>query len=306
MKEKITCRNVNVTIKGKKILKNINLSIQEGESVALIGPNGAGKTTLLKTICGLLKPDCGKVLIEGKNIYNFIFSSNISNIKAFLEVPTAFDYLTCEDFLKYFLEMDGKRLNKEEVLTLFEEEEWEDLKNKRISQCSLGKRQKIFLSAILLCKPEILLLDEPTIALDFITMRLINKKINEYKRNHTLVISSHDFHFVTSVCDRIILIKDGEIIFDGYQKDVLKELRSSNTTLEYKVVLSDYKQGDKFKEIKTFSDIIIHIDGNKIVVKCTIERLQEFVRKILEEQIEIQEISPVREPLEVFFERYFN
>ncbi len=299
--EVIICNNISLSIKNKKILKNINFSIFQGEIIALIGPNGAGKNTLLKAVSGLLKTDIGEILIFNKNIYR----SYIPEIKAFIEIPSAFDYFTGEEFLKYFTALNNKEFSVEKIFEFFSQEELELLKKKKISEYSHGKKQKVFLTAIFLCEPQILLLDEPTIALDVSTLRLLTQKILELKeKGCTIIISSHDFHFVNTLCERILFIKDGEIVSDIRQPEILDKIDLSSRIFQYLLTIKDDLSIEKAKEI--MGKALKKINDNVYMIECTFLQLQEILKQLVEKQVRILEIKYYKDPTEIFFEKFLQ
>ncbi|MEM2772650.1 MAG: ATP-binding cassette domain-containing protein [Candidatus Pacearchaeota archaeon] len=298
----IECKNISLSFKNKKILKNINLSIYPGELVALIGPNGAGKTTFIKSICGLLKPDKGEIHIMGKNIYK---EKSLPEIKAFIEIPTAFDYFTGEELIKYYLALDQKHYNKSQLYEFFEEHDIKLITENLISTYSQGKKQKIFLACIFLTNPHILILDEPTVSLDLPTLRMLENKILHLKeQGSTIIISSHDFHFVNILCDRIVYIREGEIVGDLYQKEIINKILSTNNMLMYVISINKAKNGIEI--LKQYAKIIKVINENNFIIECGISNLQSLIKELSKNNIEILEIKYYKEPSEIFLENFVN
>lgn len=298
----IECKNISLSLKNKKILKNINFSIYPGELVALIGPNGAGKTTLIKSICGLLKPDKGEVYIMGKNVYK---EKYIPEIKAFIDIPSAFDYFTGEELIKYYLALDHKHYKRDQLYEFFDENDIKLITKNSISNYSQGKKQKVFLSCLFFTNPQILLLDEPTVSLDLSTLRLLESKILQLKeQGSTIIISSHDFHFVNLLCDRIIFIREGEIIADLSQKEIISQILANKSKLMYIITVNRAEDGIKI--LKQHTKIIRVIKENTFLVECSINELQKIIRELLNNNIEILEAKYYKEPSEIYLENSFN
>lgn len=215
---------------GLKTIDNISFTINKGESVGLIGANGAGKSTLLKILLGLLKYD-GKACVDGLEIKK----ENINEIRKKLGyllqnsdhqmfMPTVYEDMIFAP-LNYGLTRVEADQRVDEVL---KELNLENLKNKYNHKISGGEKRMAAIATILVMNPDVLLMDEPTIALDPRNRRNIINTIN--KLNNTKLIASHDLDMILETCDRVILINNGKIIADGKTSDILsnKELLENN------------------------------------------------------------------------------
>lgn len=215
---------------GLKTIDSVSFTINKGESVGLIGANGAGKSTLLKILLGLLQYN-GKAYVDGLEINK----ENINEIRKKLGyllqnsdhqmfMPTVYEDMIFAP-LNYGLTRVETDRRVDEVL---KELNLENLKNKYNHKISGGEKRMAAIATILVMNPDVLLMDEPTIALDPRNRRNIINTIN--KLNNTKLIASHDLDMILETCDRVILINNGKIIADGKTLDILsnKELLENN------------------------------------------------------------------------------
>ncbi len=201
MKEYLVLKNVSKSVNGNYILKNIDLIINKGEIIGIVGLNGSGKTTLLKCILNFVKFE-GKIYVNNKQ-NNFLVNTGflIENPNLYLNISGK---KNISFWLNFFSDIDINYVN--ELCSLF------NLNlSKKVKKYSLGMKQKLGLILALINKPELLLLDEPTNGLDIkniINLRNILLNLN----GTTILISSHDINELSKICDRLILINNGEIV----------------------------------------------------------------------------------------------
>ena len=201
MKEYLVLKNVSKSVNGNYILKNIDLIINKGEIIGIVGLNGSGKTTLLKCILNFVKFE-GKIYVNNKQ-NNFLVNTGflIENPNLYLNISGK---KNISFWLNFFSDIDINYVN--ELFSLF------NLNlSKKVKKYSLGMKQKLGLILALINKPELLLLDEPTNGLDIkniINLRNILLNLN----GTTILISSHDINELSKICDRLILINNGEIV----------------------------------------------------------------------------------------------
>lgn len=212
-----------------KILKNINLSMKRGDSVAIVGENGAGKTTLIKVLAGLYKPTAGEIYVNGKDFNNFSSESIYKRTSILFQ-----DYFMLPGTL--LENMDNKGLDEKKATEFVEklglkdridgltyglQSEVIDVENNKIEGFSGGELQRILLIKSLMKDSDILILDEPTAALDPISEE---KLYNEYKDFSREKISIFISHRITSTrfCDRIIYLENGEIAEYGTYEELMK------------------------------------------------------------------------------------
>lgn len=227
----ISCKNLKVGYEEKVIIENLSLSINKGEVVSIIGPNGCGKSTLLKTLSRIIKPMSGGIYIQNESIKN-LKSKHISQKVCLLSQHNdAPGDLTVEE-LVYFGRIphkkwyESKTKSDEEIVNwAIENTGLKRYKNTPINSLSGGERQRAYIAQALCQKPEILLLDEPTTYLDISyqleVMELV-REINE-KFNITIVMVLHELNQASKYSDRLVIMKDGEIVSDGCPKEVINK-----------------------------------------------------------------------------------
>lgn len=207
-----------------KAVDNINLDIKSGEIFGFLGPNGAGKTTTIKMIVGLLKPDEGKITLDGVNVWEESLKAK-SMISYVPDNPEIYDRLNGIEYLNFIADMYG--ISKEDRKTkidyysdLFD---INDALGDIISSYSHGMKQKLVLTAALLNDPNLFILDEPMVGLDpkssFNLKELMRKMCDEGK---TVFFSTHVMEVAEKLCDRIAIINKGKIIAYG----TMDELRA--------------------------------------------------------------------------------
>ena len=230
-----------------KAVKGINFNIEEGELVGYIGENGAGKSTTIKMLTGLLTPTSGRVVVKGivpneKRIEN---NKNIGAVfgqktQLWWDLPVIESFRLIKKMYKIPENEYRKNLKKfTEILEL------EDLLEKQVKNLSLGQKMRCEIAATFIHNPQIVYLDEPTIGLDVLVkenIRKFIKDINKEKKT-TVILTTHDLKDIEDVCDRIILLDKGQIIYDG-EKQKFKDTYGKNVIAEFIISSKSGKIGN--------------------------------------------------------------
>ena len=215
----IQVQKLRKSYKDREVLKNISFEIKEGSICGLLGINGAGKSTIMKIIFGLENADSGAVIFNGGK------NAGIYEIGALIETPAIYMNLSAFDNLKtraLLYDISDERIN--EVLNLI------GLSNtgkKKAGSFSLGMKQRLGLGMAIITSPDLLILDEPTNGLDPDGIKeLLNLMISLKKSGMTILLSSHQLYEVSKVADKIVILHDGQIFYDGsnVQSDDLESL----------------------------------------------------------------------------------
>ena len=229
MKNSIEVINLSKSYKTKKAVNNISFKIDENEIVGLLGPNGCGKTTTIGMILGLLKPTSGKVLINGKNIENNKISilHKMNFISPYIELPKK---LTVKQNLIVYGKLYNIKNLNERINFLSEKLRLGDLLDKITGELSSGQKNRVSLAKALINDPTVLLLDEPTAALDPETadfIRTFLEKLREEKKISVL-LASHNMDEVKRLCNSVMMMKDGNIVDGGTPEDLIKKYGQKN------------------------------------------------------------------------------
>lgn len=218
----IEVKKVFKSFKDVKAVRGISLSIQSGEFVALLGPNGAGKTTMVEMMEGLRRPDTGEISVMGKSWEKH--EKELRKIIGLSLQETRFaEKLTVIETLRLFAgfyELGSSRVNEIIGLTGLEEK-----KKSMVGTLSGGQRQRLALAVALINYPKILFLDEPTTGLDphsrFDFWNILKEL--KAKGDTTLVLTTHYMEEAETLCDRIIIMDEGQILREGKLDDLLNE-----------------------------------------------------------------------------------
>lgn len=218
-------------------IEDISFAIPRGEVVAFLGPNGAGKTTTMKILTGYLAPSRGSVRIAGVDVGRDRLSA-ARKLGYLPENGPLYDDMTPRELLRFFGEargMAGFELT-ERMRKVVQQCALELVYDKPIGKLSRGYRQRAGLAQALLHDPEVLIMDEPTAGLDPNQIRDFRRDIRRLGRDKTILISTHILQEVEAVADRVLLVHNGRLKFDGTPED----LRQSGTIEETFYRLTDY------------------------------------------------------------------
>ncbi|MBT3304262.1 ATP-binding cassette domain-containing protein [Candidatus Woesearchaeota archaeon] len=208
-------------------VNNISFDVKEGELVAFIGPNGAGKSTTLKMLSGILFQDKGECRVNSLDPQTQRKQLAFQIGTVFGQKPQLWFHLPAIESFNLFskiYELDKEEYTKR-MLSLVKKFEIEDLIHQPVRKLSLGQRMRCEFVLSLLHNPKVLFLDEPTIGLDVVvkkTIRELIKKINK-EDNVTVILTSHDIADVENICNRVIIVNKGKIVYDGSFERIKKQ-----------------------------------------------------------------------------------
>ncbi|WP_338780350.1 ATP-binding cassette domain-containing protein [Metabacillus sp. FJAT-52054] len=213
-------------------LKHISFDVKKGEVVGLLGENGAGKTTLLRSIATLITPTDGSISVAGFDTVKKSFDVKKRIGVLFGGETGLYDRLTAKENLEYFAALYG--LSKHETKVRIDELAvmfgMKDYLDRKVGGFSKGMRQKVAIARTLIHDPDIILFDEPTTGLDITSSNIFRQLIHQLKsKGKTIVFSSHIMEEVQMLCDSVVMIHKGEVVYKGnlehlYQEEASKDL----------------------------------------------------------------------------------
>ena len=222
----LSLNKITKSIKKKPIIRNISINVQKGQIVGLLGPNGAGKTTAFHILVGLIKPDSGEILLNGKKITKLpIFERGNLGISYLPQESSIFRGMNVEDNIYSILEISEKDKNVRSIKleNLLNEFDIEHLRKSNAVVLSGGEKRRLEIARTLAANPEYLLMDEPLTGIDPISIgeiKLIIKKLKE--KNIGIIITDHNVRETLNIVDLAYIANEGSIIFSGLPEDVVK------------------------------------------------------------------------------------
>ena len=222
--EAIRAESVSKSFDRTKAVDNLNLLVRAGEISGLLGPNGSGKSTTMKIMLGILKPDSGGVAVYGVDVKER--PVDVRRMMGYVpETPSLYEYLTAAEYLDfvgvaYGIEPETRRQRVGEMLQVLQMEEHV---NEVMSGFSQGMKQKIALTASLLHRPKVLILDEPLNGLDPRSARIVKEILHRLAREGVAILfSTHVLEIAEAICNRITIMNEGSVLAEGS----IHELRS--------------------------------------------------------------------------------
>lgn len=261
-------------------VKKINFVIKEGELVGFLGPNGAGKTTTLKMIAGLLHPTAGSLqtlnCVPAKRPRELLNSLTLvmgNRSQLWWEIPVEDSLLLNKEIYELNDAFYHDSLNE-----LTELLEIKDLLRVPVKKLSLGQRMKAEFCAALLHRPKLLLLDEPTLGLDVVMQKKIRQFLLNYNERHkaTILLTSHNMEDVLELCQRVLIIHKGNLIYDGGLKDVV------NRYAPTKRVTVDFAQQLSQEQLQSFGFVAPNGTNYKATLETQRDQISQATARILE------------------------
>ena len=222
-----------------RAVDGVSFDVESGSVVGLLGPNGAGKTTTIKSILGLIKPTGGSISLAGiDTIDNPSYTHE--KVAAVLEgARSTYWRLTVRENLDFFSRLSGERADahREWIADLIEQLGLEDRMDQPVNELSRGEKQKAAIATAISQNVEVLFLDEPTLGLDVESSLELQRVLTTLASQHdmTIIVSSHDMDVIESICDRVIVLNDGQVVADDSVENLLGAFRGNT----YEVVVSE-------------------------------------------------------------------
>ncbi|MCF8058880.1 MAG: ATP-binding cassette domain-containing protein [Bacteriovoracaceae bacterium] len=288
----------------KDAVKGFDLEVKKGEIVGLLGPNGAGKTTLMKMFTGIIVPTEGELKIIGSNPWerDKNFRKRIALVmgqksQLWWDIPAMDSFLLLQKYYEVSDERFQERIKKMSSLLGVEE-----LLHIHVRKLSLGERMKMELMASLLHNPEVIFLDEPTIGLDLVAQENIRHFIKEYHRENEccIIITSHYMQDVQALCDRLVLIFDGEKGYDGTLEDFEDILGCDKS-----VTFSFKESQDPNQQIFQGLDATWNEDHTGVELRVPEETLCPISSKIID-QLPVEDFATEKLPIERVMKELMN
>ncbi len=197
-------------------VRDVSFSIPRGQVVAFLGPNGAGKTTTMRLLTGYLVPTAGTAKIAGHDMRTDR-QAGAAKLGYLPENGPLYPDMTPRTLLEFFADargLDGKK-KRDRIDAVIHLCALDSVVGKAIGKLSRGYRQRVGMAQVLLHEPEVLILDEPTAGLDPNQIREVRQTIRKLGRNKTILLSTHILQEVQAMADRVLLVNEGRLVFDG-------------------------------------------------------------------------------------------
>lgn len=208
-------------------VRNVSFTVNDGEVLGFLGLNGAGKSTIMNIMTGYISMTTGSVEINGCDILENPAEAK-RHIGYLPELPPLYPDMTVKEYLYFMYDLKKARLPKaphiEEICDLVK---LQNVYGRLIKNLSKGYRQRVGIAQALIGNPDVIILDEPTVGLDPKQIIEIRNLIHHLGKNHTVIVSSHILSEIQSVCDRILVINNGELIADGAPEELSRKISGS-------------------------------------------------------------------------------
>lgn len=295
----IKVSSVSKFYKSQKALDSVSFSADKGQVIGFLGPNGAGKSTMMKILTGFLKPTAGAVFIDEINVLE-----NPLDAQKIIGYLPEHNPLYEEMFVREYLQFQASifKVDKSQVDDCIVQVGLTSEAHKKIHQLSKGYQQRVGIAAAILHNPKILILDEPTTGLDpnqLIEIRALIKKLGKDK---TVLFSTHIMQEVEAICDRVIIIKKGQIIRDNTLVELQdKQEQNINVIFDSSLTSAKINQLENLISFKDLKDNTWHLRfTNKEDMR---PKLFDFAQ---ENKVKILELKTSNKNLETLFREFTN
>ncbi len=227
---KLEIKNLVKKFESVTAVNNISFTLEKNSTLGLLGPNGCGKTTSIGMMLGLITPTSGKIyindiILEPKNRIELLTLMNFAS--PYIELPKK---LTVKQNLEVYARLYGVKKIYERLSELVEDLNLQKFLNKKTGELSSGQKNRVSLAKSLINKPKLLFLDEPTASLDPDVGDFVREYIERYKKNNelTILLASHNMKEVERLCNKVVMMKQGEIVDSGTCGELIKKHGRTN------------------------------------------------------------------------------
>ena len=255
-------------------IEDVSFRVEKGEILAFLGPNGAGKTTTLRILTCFMPATSGQATIAGINLFDH--PDEVKKRIGYLpETPPLYPEMTVSEFLNFVAKIKGiqKGLRAEALSQSLESCSLTEVRHRLIGNLSRGFRQRVGLAQALIHRPDVLILDEPTVGLDPKQIIEMRRVIQELAGEHTVLLSTHILSEATAICQRVIIINKGRILAVDTPESLSSQFRKSE---KIRMMLSN-PPPDTAEDLKTIPGVISVFnepssDGKGFIVECDLGR----------------------------------
>jgi ABC-2 type transport system ATP-binding protein len=290
----IEVQSVTKSYGNQLALNEISFSANKGEIIGFLGPNGAGKSTMMKIITGFISPTKGTVFVSGIDVLK-----SPKKTKAKIGYLPEQNPLYHEMYVKEYLQFQASifKISKETISTVIKTVGLTPESHKKISQLSKGYQQRVGIAAAIIHNPDVLVLDEPTTGLDPNQIQEIRTLIKKLGKEKTILFSTHIMQEVEAVCDRVIIIKKGELLIDKS----IEELKENNKQIIE--VTFDYKIEEQFiQRLPNIVSLKNNFDNTWYITFDSSEDMRGVIFDFAKENgLKILELNSKNQSLETLF-----
>ena len=226
---KLVVKNLKKNFEKKEVLKDINFEFEKGKIYGLLGRNGAGKTTFFNCLNEDLDIDAGDFYIEDNDVKRKMEAEDVGYV---LSTPNVPEFLTAREFLKFFIDINKKRIKNEKTIDEyfdFMKIEEED-RDRLLKDYSHGMKNKMQMLVNIIASPNVLLLDEPLTSFDVVVAEEMKQMLREIKKDHIIIFSTHIMELALDLCDEIVILNKG--ILEKIDKNNIDNEHLKNKILE--------------------------------------------------------------------------
>lgn len=284
----------------RRAINNLNFDAQQGEIVGFLGPNGAGKTTTMRILTGYMPPTDGEAIVAGYNVVEESLEAR-RRIGYLPETAPLYTEMVVAEYLKYMGELRSVPNVEDRVDEVLGMVGLGDRANGYIGNLSKGMRQRVGLAQALLHKPEVLILDEPTIGLDPGQVVEVRELIREIGKERTVLLSTHLLHEAQNICDRVLIINKGKIVAEDTTENLQARLIGAERVIVRVRGESD-ELADTIKSVKGVRDVETKEDGAVEFEFASGKDLRpEVAKQIIKSGYDLLELRPLGMSLEEIF-----
>jgi ABC-2 type transport system ATP-binding protein len=278
-------------------VRDVSFDVQRGDIFGFVGPNGAGKTSTLKVLMGLVAPTSGTASIFGVRVPNVRALQQVGFLP---ENPYIYPYLTPTEFVEMCGSLSGlsRRALRSRTRQVLGKVGILYAADRPVRKLSKGMLQRAGLAAALVSDPELLVLDEPMSGLDPVGRKEVRDIMLEERRaGRTILFSTHILSDVETLCDRVTILRKGEVVVTGHLDQLLRR------DLAVTDIFLAGVDGERFASLHKLN-VVAERQGSRVVVSVEgTERLQQVLAQLLSQEIQVLEVSPRQETLEDLFVR---